>query len=142
MITSDYILSVINEMIDCHDEESHVHMAQGYDGVISLLDNIRTINYPAIIIEDRSSGSIVIEAGPVDTYSISLWLMLQDEHKDKSSLFKDAFTLTKSLLSILIRDADKLDGLDFSRISYFKRMTADACGYEVILNFKYDIDLS
>ena len=144
MITSDYILSILPEMeqFKSLDIESHVHMANGYDGVIALLDNIRTASYPAIIIEDRSSGNIVIDAGPLDTYSISLWLMLQDVQKEQSTLFVEAFDLVKKLTRILIRDADTLDGLDYSRIPYFKRMTADACGYELILTFRQNIDLS
>lgn len=144
MITSDYILSIIPEMSEFNslDPASHVYYAQGYDGVFALFDNIRSISYPAIVIEDRSSGNIVIDAGPVDTYTISLWIMLQDVEKEQSALFVDAFKVVKKLTTLLIRDADTLPGFDWTRIPYFKRMANKACGYEMMLTFNEDIDLS
>lgn len=144
MITSDYLKQVLPEITEFKDCEidSHVLLAQGYDGVIAILDNIRTTGFPCVIIEDRSMGNIDIDSGPLDSYSIPLWVMVQDATKEPSELFTLAYELVKKLLKILIRDADYLNGFDYSRISYFKRFATDSAGYEILLQFREDIDLS
>jgi hypothetical protein len=123
---------------------SHVYTAEGYDGVIALLENIRTTTFPCLVIEDRSMGNISIDAGPLDTYSIPLWVMVSDQTKGATELYSHAFDLVKKILKILIRDSDKniIPGLDYTRIPYNKRSGVDAYGYEILLTFRLDIDLS
>ncbi len=149
MITSDYLLSILPEIEDFSqidtELESHVQLAQGYDGVIALLENIRTASFPCFIIEDRSMGNIDLDSGALDSYSIALWVMVQDATKEPSELFTIAYELVKKVLRILIRDSDMgvaPQGFDYSRISYFKRFGNDSVGYEILLQFREDIDLS
>jgi len=146
MVTSDYLISILPEMEEFRspDPASHVQIAEGYDGVIALLDNIRTSSFPCLIIEDRSIGNIVIDPGSLDTYSIPLWVMVQSTGESVTEQYKKAFELLKKLLKILIRDADNgtLEGLDYSRIPYNKRSAVDSYGYEILLTFNVDIDLS
>ncbi len=146
MVTSDYLISILPEMEEFRsaDLATHVQQAEGYDGVIALLENIRTSSFPCLIIEDRSIGNIVIDAGSLDTYSIPLWVMVQSSEIGVTEQYKVAFELAKKLLKILIRDAGNgiLKGLDYSRIPYNKRSGPDSYGYEMLLTFNVDIDLS
>lgn len=146
MITTDYLISILPEMEEFQspDPTTHVQMAEGYDGVIALLENIRSANFPCLIIEDRSVGNIAIDAGPLDTYSIPIWVMVQNSEMGVSEQYNKAFELIKKLLKIMIRDAlsGALQGLDYSRIAYAKRSAVDSYGYEILLTFRVDIDLS
>ncbi|MDP3387722.1 MAG: hypothetical protein Q8S24_10835 [Eubacteriales bacterium] len=146
MITSNYLKSILPELEEFNNIEIdfHIQTAEGYDGVIALLENIRTTNFPCLVIEDRSMGNIAVDAGPLDTYSIPLWVMVQDPEKSPTEQFKKAFELVKKILKILIRDADNdiIKGLDYSRIPYNKRTAIDSFGYEILLTFRMDIDLS
>lgn len=116
MITSDYLISILPELEEFKNGEiaSHVHTGEGYDGVIALLENIRTTTFPCVIIEDRSTGNISIDSGPLDTFSLPLWVMVQESDKSVSDQYKLAFELLKKILKILIRDADAgiLSGFD------------------------------
>lgn len=146
MVTSDYLISILPEMEEfrSQDPATHVQIAEGFDGVIALLENIRTANFPCLIIEDRSIGNIEIDPGSLDTYSIPLWVMVQNAGIGATEQYKQAFDLVKKLLKILIRDADNgtLEGFDYSRIPYNKRSAVDSYGYEILLTFRVNIDLS
>lgn len=146
MLTDDYIKSIVAELInkDVQDVLPHIHYAEGYDGVITVLDNIRTISYPCFIIEDRSFGQVLIDSGPIDLYSLPIWIMVQKVDSSKRDLYSDAFDLLMNTLKLLLRDAQLgiISGLNSSRFSYNKRSAADACGYELLLNFNVNIDLS
>lgn len=146
MITSDYLISILPELEEFKNGEiaSHVHTGEGYDGVIALLENIRTTTFPCVIIEDRSTGNISIDSGPLDTFSLPLWVMVQESDKSVSDQYKLAFELLKKILKILIRDADAgiLSGFDYGRMPYNKRSGVDSYGYEMLITFRTDIDLS
>lgn len=146
MITSNYLKSILPELEEFKsiDVDSHIQTAEGYDGVIALLENIRTTNFPCIVIEDRSMGNIAIDSGPLDTYSIPLWVMVQGHETSASVQFEQAFELVKKIVKILIRDTDNniVKGLDYSRIPYHKRTAVDSFGYEILLTFRMDLDLS
>lgn len=146
MITKEYILSIIPELVEFESSEieTHVQTAQGYDAVIALFENIRTVNFPAVIIENRTSGNILYDCGPLDNYSIPVWIMLQDNEKEPAEIYDDAFELMKKIIKILIRDTSLglLPGLDYTHMSYNMRSATDAYGYELLLTFRTDIDLS
>jgi hypothetical protein len=139
-------MSILPEMDEftSSDLGDHIQNAEGYDGVIALLENIRTANFPCLIIEDRSMGNISIDPGSLDTYSIPLWVMVQNSEIGATEQYKQAFELVKKLLKIIIRDTDSgiLEGLDYSRIPYNKRSAVDSYGYEILLTFRVDIGLS
>lgn len=147
MITSEYLKRVLPELHEFEGLEmcNAVHEAEGYDGVVALLENLRTGQFPCVVIEDRSIGNISIDSGPLDSYSIPLWIMVQDYSLEPSKLFQEAFEIGKKILKLLIRDAEKEDilaGFDYSRIAYNKRTGPDCYGYEFLLTFRDNIDLS
>ena len=98
------------------------------------------------MIEDRTIGNISIDSGPVDSYSIPLWVMVSNHSsKSKTEIFKIAYALTLKVLKLLMRDVDSvtdLSGWDYQRISYSKRSGPDCSGYEILMTYRDNIDLS
>ena len=153
MLTTKYLQQVLVELEEfshLSNIENHIKSGDGYDAVTAILENIRSTDFPCVVIEDRSSGNFTIEAGPVDTFTIALWVMLQqtrEEEDDNSELFRQAFELVKRIIKILIRDQvarpSDMGFLDISRIPYNKRFGGAKClGYELLLTFREEIDLS
>ncbi len=146
MINLEYLKSVLPELEEFREDiDQRVFEGEGYDGVIAILDNIRGISLPAVIIEDRSIGNIRIDSGPVDSFSLPVWVMVGKDRDNNyvSAAYNSAFELGKKILKLFIRDADtSLQGLDFSNIQYSKREATDCYGYEFLITFRCDIDLS
>lgn len=147
MLTVDYLSRVLPEIKEFSDRskiQEQILSGEGFDGIIAILENLRTSQFPCVIVEDKSIGSIDIDAGPVDSYTISMWVMLQGT--EISKLYKDAFSLGTKILKKLVRDAEiepKLHGIDSSHITYMKRSGAMDCyGYEFLVTFKDNIDMS
>lgn len=148
MITKYYLKTILPEIegFSAEDIEQQVLEADGYDGVVALLGNVREVCFPAVVIEDRTIGNISIDSGPVDSYSIPLWVMVSnDSSKSKTEIFKIAYALTLKVLKLLMRDVDSvtdLSGWDYQRISYSKRSGPDCSGYEILMTYRDNIDLS
>lgn len=146
MINLDFLKRVLPELEEFRDDiDSRVFEGEGYDGVIAILDNIRGISLPAVILEDRSIGNIRIDSGPVDSFSLPVWVMVAKDRDNNSvsAAYASAFELGKKILKLFIRDANSaLQGLDFSNIQYSKREATDCYGYEFLITFRCDIDLS
>lgn len=149
MISRNYLLTILPELVEFSSEdeiEYQVLEADGYDGVVALLGNVRSIYFPVVVIEDRTIGNISTDSGPVDSYSIPLWVMVSnDSSKTKTEIFKTAFTLVLKILKLFMRDVDSvadLTGWDFQRISYSKRSGPDCSGYEILMTYRDNIDLS
>lgn len=140
MLSTNYLQQIAGDL-GFADPKSQVLTAEGYDGVIALLDNIRSCPLPCLILEDKAFGKIDITEGPVDSYSLSLWLMIStDPQISVSDKYQQAYSLVLQLLKLLIRDS--IEGLDLSSLSYSKRSAADSVGYEILLTFRVNIDLS
>lgn len=144
------VLPELSEFGELTEIENHVKTGGGYDEVTAILENIRTVEFPVVVIEDRSSGNFTIEEGTMDTYTIALWVMVQNtrsEEQDTSDLYKDSFALLKKIVGLLLRDQvqrpGELGSLDISRMPYNRRMGGPNClGYELLLTFKEDIELA
>lgn len=146
MISLNYLKQVLPTLAEFKEDiDSKVFEGEGYDGVIAILENIRGITLPAVIIEDRAMGNIRIDSGPVDSYSLPVWVMVE-KNRDNNSVsgaYASAFELGKKILKLFIRDANtSLQGIDFSNIQYSKREATDCYGYEFLITFRCDIDLS
>lgn len=148
MFTVDYLLQVLPELEQFEDPEkipSQVLSGEGYDGIIAILENLRTAQFPCIIVEDRSIGNILIDSGTLDSFTIAMWVMIQKTDLSVTEQYKSAFSLGLEILKLLIRDKNlksELSGFDYSGIQYNKRMGPDCYGYEFVLTFREDIDLS
>lgn len=153
MITTTYLKKVLPELKEFEDADKFVNQfkeGDGYDEIVAILGNIRSIEFPCIVLEDRSSGTIGnLLAGPLDRTSIALWIMDQgdrDETEGGSTIFKRTFSLALDIIKLFIRDKNvepELAGWDIDHLAYNKRMGGPKCfGYELVLTFEENIDLS
>lgn len=153
MLSKEYLHEVLPELEEfgeLAEIENHVKTGGGYDEVTAILENIRTVEFPIVVIEDRSSGSFTIEESTTDTYTIALWVMVQNtrsEEEDTTDLYKYSFSILKRIVGLLLRDQvekpDVLGSLDISRMPYNRRLGGpNYLGYELLLTFKEDIELA
>jgi len=148
MLTKEYLKNILSELqqVTCINEQ--LFEANGYDGVIEVLNNLRGIEFPCFVIEKKNSGVFQIIEGALDTYTQSLWIMGQierdEEEKNTSQLLDEMFHLMCDVIRLIIRDdlSGVLPGVDLSHISYNKRMGGPKCrGYEINLTFNDNISL-
>ena len=149
MITVEFLkryLLQLEEFSDAEKIKNQVLEGDGYDGIVAMLEEMRTVETPCVILEDRSFGVIDnLASGPLDTFSLPLWVMLSGTHDQATELFNKAFILAKKILSLFIRDYDEiseLEGFDLERVSYNKRMGGNGYyGYELLCTFRVNINL-
>lgn len=151
MLTKTYLEKVLPELEEFSDAEKfplQLLEGDGYDEIIAILGSLRSVEFPCVVIEDRSSGIMEhLLEGPVDSTSMALWVMDQgNRDNNPSAIFESSFALAKRILKLLIRDCDKessLAGWDTGRVAYNKRMGGPKCyGYEIVLSFNENLDLS
>lgn len=145
MLSINQLSKILLEM-DEFQSQSQILEGDGYDAVIDLLSNLRGVEFPAAVLESRSSGVINLIEGPVDSYSQSVWIMGQlGRDESEAELYAAMFTLAKKVIGKFLDHITSDSGLeewDFSRISYMKRYGGqNARGYEILLNFKENIPL-
>lgn len=138
-------LSKILTELDEFNSQTQILEGDGYDAVIDLLSNLRGVEFPAAVLESRSSGVINLVEGPVDNYSQSVWIMGQlGRNESETELYSSMFNLAKKVIGKFLdhNQDDELREWDYSRISYMKRYGGqNARGYEILLNFKENIPL-
>lgn len=138
-------LSKILTELDEFNSQTQILEGDGYDAVIDLLSNLRGVEFPAAVLESRSSGVINLVEGPVDNYSQSVWIMGQlGRNESEAELYASMFNLAKKVIGKFLdhNQDDELREWDYSRISYMKRYGGqNARGYEILLNFKENIPL-
>ena len=119
MLSVDYLRKALGALPEFTDTAAQVHASDGYDGVISILANIRGTAFPCVVLEDRSSGELGCRPGGFDSYSLVLWVM---DSKGREEHFP---------------------GMDIASIPYNRRQGGPGCcGYELVISFFDDIDLS
>lgn len=121
--------------------------AEGMDAILELLMNLRTVEFPAIILETRSTGTLQLVEGPVDTYTESIWVMdVLGRGENEAELYRRTRKLAIDILRKLLDDYKRgeamLEGLDYGRILYMKRAGGqNARGWEIVLTFQDNISL-
>ncbi len=121
--------------------------AEGMDAILELLMNLRTVEFPAIILETRSTGTLQLVEGPVDTYTESIWVMdVLGRGENEAELYRRTRKLAIGILCKLLDDYKRgeamLEGWDYGRILYMKRAGGqNARGWEIVLTFQDNISL-
>jgi hypothetical protein len=121
--------------------------AEGMDAILELLMNLRTVEFPAIILETRSTGTLQLVEGPVDTYTESIWVMdILGRGENEAELYRRTRKLAIDILRKLLDDYKRgeamLEGWDCGRILYMKRAGGqNARGWEIVLTFQDNISL-
>lgn len=147
MLSGDLINRILSGMPEIRSAGSQIFEGDGYDAIMDILKSLRSVEFPAIVLESRSSGTITIVEGPVDTYTQSLWVMGQlGRNEDEAALYRDMFCLCKEVLARMLAakssGEEGLQGWYHDYISYMKRYGGpNARGYELVLTFKDDISL-
>lgn len=153
MITKEYLNNLIIRTVGFDATLENVanksFSVSGYDSAIALCENIRDIESPFAILEEKNSGVLSAEFGGLDSYSQSIWVMVVANERsgtDKYAASRKSFDLLKKLIAKMIRDKQEGNenaiGLDISSFNYFNRNTALSSGFEVTINFNDDINLS
>ena len=148
MLTREYLNSALVGVIaGFTDADTQILEADGLDAILELLKSLRSVTFPAAILESRSSGAIQLVEGPLDTYTESIWIMGQfGRDESEADLYRSTFTLAKAVLAKLLDDAKNgasaLEGWDWQRTTYMKRYGGqNARGWELVLTFRDNISL-
>lgn len=153
MLTKEYISELIRQIPGFEttemDIDRKVLAVSGYDAAMTLLEGGRSVDYPALILEEKNSGILVVEYGGIDSFTQSFWVMVQIDERggfDKYKASVRAFSLLKEVLRLLLRDKQagvpESYSLETSSLPYFVRNTALAAGYELMLTFNENINLT
>lgn len=148
MLTRETLLTVLNGIEAITDPVAQVIEGYGYDGIMDILANIRTIKYPVIILEGKSTGQFTILPGAMDTFTQSIWVMDNlSRSESEKQVFDDAFKLGRKIISKLLDACDNetsaINGWEPQYISYSKRSGGpNARGWEFVLTFKENTDLT
>lgn len=139
-------MSCLSPLKEFVSPDTQILQGNGYDGVIDILQSIRSVTFPCVILEAGSSGSVQNIEGPVDTYTQSLWIMGQlGRGEDEAALFANMKALAMKVFSKLLMDIGRhpeVEGLDFQRFTYLQRWGGpNARGYEIILTFRQNFSL-
>lgn len=148
MLTSDYIKEVLGRLQAFQNPETQILEGNGYDGVLDIIKNSRSIEYPCVILESCGSGTLQVIEGPVDTYSQSLWVMDRLGREESEALiYAKMKNLTRLVAAILLNDGltnerPESSGITWQQVSYMQRYGGpDVRGYEIIFTFKENISL-
>lgn len=145
MLNVDYLRKALAALPEFTDTDAQVFASDGYDGVLSILANIRGAGFPCVVLEDRSSGELGCRPGGIDSYSLVLWVMdAKGRDEQESTVYARAFSLMKSIVRLLVHDSrEHFPGMDVTSMPYNRRQGGPGCyGYEVMITFFDDIDLS
>lgn len=128
--------------------ETQLLEAQGLDAILELLTNLRSVEFPAAIFEDRSSGVFNLNNDvPLDTFTQSVWIMGQfGRDESESNLYAETHALAlrfmAKLLDMAKNDEPALEGWDWRRTQYLKRYGGqNARGWELVLTFTENFSL-
>ena len=149
MLNKSYLQATLVAALDeFHNPETQVLEADGLDAILELLKTLRSVEFPAAILEGRSSGTIQLVEGPLDTFTQSVWVMGQFARDESEAALYDAtFQLAVRVLTRLLDDfkagVPELIGWEYQRTAYMKRYGGqNARGWELVLTFKENIPLT
>lgn len=146
MLTKEYLSRTLRKLLA--NPEKQLLEAQGLDAILEMLYNLRSVEFPVVILEGRSNGTIQLVEGPLDTFTQSIWVMGQFARgEDEADVYDEMYALGLQLLALLMKDAREehtreLEAWDWSRTSYMKRYGGqNTRGWEFVLTFKEDFGL-
>jgi hypothetical protein len=150
----NYLKQRLPELPEFADERKFAEQlfsVSGFDEATTVAEQLRGIQFPAVLIEDTPNGYISYLSGFCDYRTISIWIMkkadsLTADHRKQA--LTDCFTVGTDILRLLIRDNALYEGagvfLDFARTAYFPRgpIAQNVFGYEFMLATAEELNLS
>ncbi len=148
MLSRNLLIDILVGHVTGIADPNQIREADGLDAILELVAQLRAVVFPSVILESRSSGSIQLVEGPLDTCTESIWVMDQlGRGEDEADLYRSTHATAVLILKALLAAANdgqhpELAGWDWSRISYMKRYGGqNARGWELVLTFKENISL-
>lgn len=147
MLTANYLKSSLSSLREFVSPDAQVFQGNGFDGVIAILENLRSVSFPCVVVEAGGSGSCQLYDGPVDTFTQSVWVMGQlGREEDEAALYTAMKQLSRKVTAKLLEDSaagvPEVAGIDWTRYSYMQRWGGqNARGYELVFTFKEDFSL-
>jgi hypothetical protein len=149
MMTRAFLCKLLQPLAAFTDTDAQVREADGLDAVMATVTGLRTISFPAVILESKDNGYFSVTDGALDNYTQSLWIMDQvtadKSDRSKAEVISDMFYIMEKIAALLVAAAvaGTLSGLDVSRMTYYLRSGGPKCfGYELSLTFKENINLA
>lgn len=146
MLNKEFLEAVVNEALRL-DPGERVFSTQGYDESVAVVQNARHIDWPAVILEDRSGGTLTLLDGGHDSHTQSVWILnAVATGEDPSMAYARSFAQMRRLVAALAVKAHRgealLAGLMLVEFPYYKRRAAGCAGYEVMFYFEEDLDMT
>lgn len=147
MLTTDYLRRTLTGLKEFRDADTQILQGNGFDGVIALLDDLRSVEFPCVVLEAGASGTVQVIEGPVDTFTQSVWVMGQlGRAEDEAELYAEMRILARKVAARLLEDfasrVPEVAGLQWQRYSYMQRWGGqNARGYELVFTFAEDFPL-
>lgn len=148
MLSVEFLKKNLFRLKEFQSRDTQILEGSGYDGIISLLENLRTAEFPCVVLENGTTGTVQLVEGPVDTYTQSLWVMGQlGRSEEEAALYARMRELARKVAALLLAaaasgDSPEVAGLDWSRFTYMKRWGGqNARGYEIMFTFRENFSL-
>ena len=147
MLSKKYLTDILVNQVAGIESEEQIISAGGLDAILELLMTLRSVCFPAVILEGRSFGTFQLVEGPLDTYTESIWVIGQlARGEDEEQIYQESLELAIGILARMLEDykneSPTLNAWEFGRISYMKRAGGqNARGWEVVLTFKKNFSL-
>lgn len=147
MLSRNHLCELLTSSLKEFENKDQFLDGYGFDAIISMITSLRTVDFPCVILEGRSTGTMQLVEGPVDSYSQSIWIMDQmGRNEDETALYDKMYALMIEVIKVLIAarkagDAE-LEGWNWKRLTYMKRFGGqNARGYELVISFEDNISL-
>jgi hypothetical protein len=123
----------------------------GFDEATAIVEPLRSIRFPAVLLEETGNGYISCAAGFCDHRAISIWVLQRAPDLSaaaRKQAYAQTFDLGKEILRRLVRVNAAYDGMgqciDFARTAYIPRgpIAQNVFGYEFLINISEELDLN
>jgi hypothetical protein len=123
----------------------------GFDEATTVAEQLRGIQFPAVLLEETGNGYISRADGFCDHRTISIWVLQRAADLSatgRKQAYTQIFELGKEILRLLVRSNAGYDGtghfIDFTRTAYIPRgpVAQNVFGYEFLLTLSEELDLN
>jgi hypothetical protein len=148
----DFMKNIIREMPEFANIDRQIFSVVGFDEAVAVVENIRTTEFPCVLVEDIPDGNISFKSGFCDNRTVSIWTLYkaqQNTNAERKSAFLSAFEMSKVIMGkILVAYTNCYDNenfyIDFERgTAYMPRgpLAGNVYGYEFVFVTKQEIGL-
>jgi hypothetical protein len=153
-VNFELLQQLLPELVEFTNSErfpEQLFSVNGFDEATAVVEQLRGILFPAVLIEETGNGYIGYAAGFCDHRTVSIWVLQRAagvSAAERKQAYAKTYELAKEILRLLIRANAGYNGdgqfIDFARTAYIPRgpMAQNVFGYEFILNVSEELDLN